>query len=736
MEDQQHSPASSPKAKRGKTAASEKGASVERELDEEEKRALNEVEAEISKLLSNGIKDGSILGNEKDCAAVWKHIQAVYSDDTEEESEEFGVDKRLKDVIRAYSEGSTLRMSELIQELRKNISLHCKDVDSDISDLKFSTLIPVFLDRKTFGEPFSSPNTTDRMESTRAECLWIWECPSLDVFPQYMQERMKMARDSRNLVHKRYKALLKVKDAIKRGDQAAVAAANEQLGAIYRKVLLEKERREKMEAKRAVAEPKAQPITSIFSKVPMAKEQKQSKISSPVRQHKSSAKMSANAGSSQPSLLLSWLKSVPSSNASSSGDKNISKAQTKEKGAYTATKTAPNKASVNSAVSMAEEVMGEYEGLGAAGNHVTELSEHIAKLPYSAKNGRTSDGLKKENRDHKAVNDGDFESFKKVCENHREAWMRYFTYMNSNRRFFVETSTNRDDGSMESGSPKREQVTKSFLVDDIINNIVDAAYGDPALRQERHPRVFHMSDNDWKRPSMRLLISRSSNYVKPTDPMAIESVMDYFNDSDEDWFEQYDVDDVDESGSEEEEEEEEENDWIVQDNQEQGVQKHTQNLCEVVKVYCVNKNWHWIIDGIPQNNEECCSIEEAKNNGMNITTCDYGFGYEGYTTNPITDFVSGMRGNRVIMTTEDVQDFLKYCHAKHTKKEDLIAEFKELKPFCSTSEMKEKFKKYICRMKVDTTRQRWLVTTEAALLFGIRDELDAILAKEMEEVAE
>lgn len=742
MDGQQQSPSCSPKAKRSKTVGQvDQSPRDERELDEEEQRAFNEVESEISQLLSSGIQDVSIIGNEEECASVWAHIERSYGDGEAEANDEFGIDPRLKDAIRAFAEGSLLPIHSLIRDLRKRIAPLGDIVNGDLSDVRFATLIPVFVTRKNLGEAFASTNATARMESDRRECLWVWEAPSLDVFPQPLQERMKAARETRTLISKRYKALMRLTDAIKKGDKAAKSAANDQLSAIYKKMLLEREKRERMESKRKAEELKAQQMRSLFTKGGYAKETKTTCKTAPQlmrdKQSKTSAKSTAKTASKPPNMLLNWLKSSTAGKPASAGGEGAAVKTSSVNVTVSPSAVEARKVSVTEeAVPSTAASIGEFDAMGATEAQMLELSKYIANLPHNIKAAMTVEAAKgRACESYQTDRDGQFDDFLKLCENHRESWMRFFTYVHSNRKFYVETRTNTDEGTV-GAAPTPEAVSRSFAVDDLINNIDDTGYGDPTLRQERYSRVFHMSDNDWKRPSMRLVVSRSSQHIKATDPLSIEAVMDYFADSDEEWFENYDVDDVDVSGSEEEDEEDEDNDWIVQDNPQQDLQKHTLNLCEVVKVYCQHKHWHWIVDGVPQNNDECCSVEEARKNGINVLPSHYGFGYEGYTSNPITDFVSGMLGHRVIMTTEDVQEFLKHCHGKHTKKEYLIQEFKEMKPFCSTAEIKDKFKKYMCRMKVDNTPQRWLVTTEAALLFGIRDELDAILSQAMEQVTD
>ncbi|GBE60655.1 hypothetical protein, conserved [Babesia ovata] len=760
MTEQRSSTLLSPNAKRAKISANaEYSADVtvpdaeqngqseaKAELDEEAKLALDEVESEISQLLATGIQDTSVFGCHDECAAIWQHIRQQHGELGSTIDNELGIDPQLRDVIRAFAEGSVLPISALISHLREHIASHCKFANHDIGNMELDTLIPRIVTRKNLGEVFAGDNAVDRMESMRAECMWIWESPSIDVFPDTIQERVNAAREARNLISRRYITLIKVRDAIKSGDRVARYAANEELGAIYKKMLLEREKRERLEVKNKAKGSKKRETSAQHAKASQAKD---TKASANTKQEKTTARCPSKpqaASSKQPNMLLSWLKSSSTTPATSTGaDDNAGNAASAARSSPPATKAPASSSGTGPSVQPAEANADDYDDMGATDAQMVEIAKLMDALPRHRRHGN-SDGLTHDMScvtpepvstagDDDAPN---FDEFKKMCEGHREAWMRYFTYINSNRKFYVESSTNTastEEGPAETAAA-RENSAKGFVVDDLVNNVRDTIYGDQTLKQERSARLFYMSDNEWKRPSMRLLISRSSQLVKPTEPLAIEPAMDYYADSDEEWFEQYDVDDVEESGSEEEDEDEDENDWIVQDNPQQELQKHTLNLCEVVKVYCVNRNWHWIVDGVPQNNDECCSVEEAKKNGMNIVPCDFGFGYEGYTQNPISEFVNNMRGHQIIMTKEDVQEFLKLCHGKHTKKELLISEFKNKKPFCSTAELREKFKKYICRMKVDHTPQRWLVTTEAAILFGIRPELDAILAVAMEQVLE
>ncbi|CDR94171.1 hypothetical protein, conserved [Babesia bigemina] len=718
-------------------------------LDEETQLALDEVESEISQLLATGIQDTSVLGRHDECEAVWQRIRQQHGELRSTVDNELGIDPQLRDVVRAFAEGSVLPISGLITQLREHIAAHCKVANQDIGSTQLDTVVPLLVTRKNLGEAFDGDNEMDRLESVRAECMWVWESPSVDVFPDTIQERVNAAREARNLISRRYITLVKVRDAINSGDTAARNAANEELGAIYKKMLLEREKRERLEAVNKTKKVKKHESSPPQAKVSQAKD---SKAAPNTKHEKATAKATAKphaASSKQPNMLLNWLKSSSTTPAASSiGDDNAGNAPSTARSSPPATKAPTSSSGTGPSLQPTEVNADDYEDMGASEVQMVEIAKLMEALPRNRRQqsspNASAHGVSCDTAERvSTADDGDgsspdFDEFKKMCEDHRNAWMRYFTYVNTNRKFYVEASTNTastDEGAAEPVSA-RESGSKGFVVDDLVNNIRDTIYGDKALKQERSARLFYMSDNEWKRPSMRLLISRSSQIVKPTEPLAIEPAMDYYGDSDEEWFEQYDVDDVEESGSEEEDDDEDENDWIVQDNPQQELQKHTLNLCEVVKVYCVNKNWHWIVDGVPQNNDECCSIEEAKKNGMDIAPCDYGFGYEGYTQNPISEFVSNMRGHQIIMTKEDVQEFLKLCHGKHTKKEVLISEFKNKKPFCSTVELREKFKKYICRMKVDHTPQRWLVTTEAAILFGIRHELDAILAAAMEQVLE
>ncbi|GFE54838.1 hypothetical protein BaOVIS_022420 [Babesia ovis] len=724
------------------------GPHVEAKLNEDDQQALEDAESEISQILATGIQDTSIMDNEADCIAVWQHIKEQdYENDIQDE---IGIDKRLKSVVRAYAEGSALNLTTLITKLRTHIAAYC-DITGGYQDARFEELVPLMITRKNLGEAFNSTNGTERMENTRHECMWVWESPEVDVFPTTIREQVMAARDTRNLVSRRYKTLLTVKNAILSGDKTTRMEANEQLGIIYKKMLLEREKQERLDKKRKAAEVKPQQLMSPFTKMAHVRDSKgqHSKTGASGIHDKAGNRVAGKPAAVKPkppNMLLNWLKTSNNTNSSSGGNTSRGSGA----GGRNSDPSHPNRAGDVGGY-YGEPTIEDFEDMGATEAQMTQIAKLLEEIPrpkYAKRDDADTpdvlDIIKQkaqgsEDRDKKV--DG-FSDFLKTCEKHRDAWKRYFTFVHTNRKFYVDASMQsvanlnpQEPGNAE-GPNVPEHTPKTFVVDDVVNNLRDAIYGDASLRPTRGARVFQMSDNTWKRPCMRLVIARDSQTVKPTDPLAIEPVMDYFVDSDEDWFEQFDADDVDESGSEEEEEEDEENDWIVQDNPQQGPQKHTLNLCEVVKVFCMNKNWHWIVDGVPQNNNECCSVEEAKKNGISIVQSDYGFGYEGYTQNPISDFITNMRGHNIIMTKEDVQEFLKLCHAKHTKKETLISDFKEMKPHCSMSEIKEKFKKYICRMKVDSTPQRWLVTTEAALLFGIRDELDAILAAAMEQVVE
>ncbi|EDO06501.1 Chromatin assembly factor 1 subunit A family protein [Babesia bovis T2Bo] len=735
------------------------------QLSEEDQQSLCDTESEISQLLSCGISDTSIIGNDDDCNTVWQYVKDRDSVD------ELGIDNRLKAFVRAFAEGSSLNISSLLTRLRTQMAKYSEFLNIDS---KLDEMVPLMLMRKNLGEPFAGSVASERLESNKPECLWVWESPDLDVFPPVLRDRVMAARESRNLVSRRYRTLVALKNALLEGNAIDRMSANEQLGIIYKKMLLEKERQERLASKRKVSETKPT-ISTLFNKQPHVRDSRSSKATSGDKAvSRSGAKPSPVAKNKSPNMLLKWLKPSPSTGGDTSATTHVLSSKSVEA-------TSPVERSSDPCTIYAVPSMEDLDDMGATSDQMSQIKELITSAPHVRRAGidiigdNTDDALphsgdttpvdtvttedttptsatrttrsrsisasSPKHEDATATKYPRFNDFKRLCESHREAWKRYFTYVDTNRRFYVDASTQAvqptsEEGALVESTATPERISRTFIVDDVVNNVKDTIYGDPALRVSRGIRVFHMSDNEWKRPSMRLVITRESPLVNPLSPLSIEPAMDYFLDSDEEWFEQYDVDDVDESGSEEEEDDDEEHDWIVQDNPQQGPQKHTQNLCEVVKVFCMNRNWHWIVDGVPQNVEYCSSIEEARKNGMSIVPSDYGFGYEGYTQNPISEFITNMRGHNIIMTKEDVQEFLKSCHATHTKKETLIADFKEKRPHCSIAEIREKFKKYICRMKVDSTPQRWLVTTEAAILFGIRDELDSILATAMEQVAE
>ncbi|AFZ79403.1 hypothetical protein BEWA_022510 [Theileria equi strain WA] len=600
----------------------------------EDLEKVKDLEDQISQIINAGIQDTSILRNPEQCTAVWEYVQQ-HSEGQTDELDDFGVDARLKSIVRAFGEGSTLTLTDLVPRLNEAIRKHsnCAVIDNQLMKL-----VPIFLIRKNLGDPHMNSSGITRSECKRPECLWVWESPTQDVFSLQLLESVRSARETRNMISRRYKALLKLKNSILSGNTQGQQAATETLNTIDRKMLLDKEKKERAEAKKKSAEVK--------------REGKPEKRERREKENVEKAKKSATAN-----MLLSWLK-VP--------------------------------------------------------------GESKDGVPSRSSGTISVDGTDQEKEELKKIVDSldcAESEFSTLCEHHRNVWMRYFTYMASRRRFYIEYPNE----------------TKN-IVTDVPANIEQTSYGCTSLKQERHARTFHMFDTEWKRPPMRLAICKRSSVVTSKTPLEIESALDYGCDSDDEWFEKYDVDVIgDEEEEEEESEEEEADEWIVQDNPQErefgtGV---FDGASESVKVYCMYNNWHWIVDGNPLQSQEVSSKKVASENGMNIMPSEFGFGFEGYTRNPVLD-LGTMKGNKITLSRQDVEELLKFCHGKHTSKELLISDFKELKPFASLAEIKAKFKKYMHRVKIDDTPHRWLVTPEATKLFGIRKHLDKILTEQLD----
>ncbi|KAK2195594.1 Chromatin assembly factor 1 subunit A [Babesia duncani] len=626
---------------------------TDEEVDQEECGLGNEalqqlqlVEEDLSQIISSGIQDTSVLLNRDLVKVVWSHITNVYGN-VQEQQDDFGLDIHTKSAIRALCEGSTLPVTSLAPLLKQA----CDSLGIDLSVEKLATLVPIFLTRRNFGDSFSQSAGVTRYECDNKACLWVWESPTNDVFPDSMLDQVKAAKENRNLVSRRYKTLIKLKTAITKQDVKMQQTLREQLNNISRKIIQEREKRERIENKRKIDSKRAKSIGSGDNG----------------DKHQSQG---------QPNMLLNWLKPTESK----------------------ARDTGERVGSVD--VFLSSKLQVDLEDFAPIEKDRNECKRLIEALPSG-------------NVAHKDLN---YQEFLDTCRLHTEAWMDYYTFLSTHRRFVVENN-------------KPEALQKTIHVENVAANLLDTTYGDVSLRLNRHCRIFQMFDNQWKRPCMRLAISRSSDHVSALEPLGVEAALDYACDSDEEWFTQYDVDDVDDSGSEDEDEEEELDDFIVEDQNDKHKPQAADaiSLGESVKVYCIYRNWHWIIDGVAQSNDDCCNKQQALSNGISIVPSDWGFGFEGFTRNPIPDFLRSLKGNKIIMTKEDVIELLLLCHGQHTRKEDLIAEYKQSKPYCSTSEVRQKFAKYIQRVKIDDTRHRWLVTTEAAKLFGISRKLDCVL---------
>ncbi|XP_952216.1 uncharacterized protein TA13525 [Theileria annulata] len=616
---------------------------------------LQEVEAELAQIVSTGIQDTSFMCKSEYCVMIREYTDKLFP---EPQTDDFGVDVRLKNVVRALGEGSVLPLSELVNALKMSLGSFF-DLGPDD---KLYKLVPVFLSRKNLGEPYVNLSGIVRSECKRRDCMWIWESPTLEVFPHALLDQVRSSREARNLISRRYKALSKLKNCIITEDLKGQQMALETLNSLDRKMLLDKERKERIDFKRKSLD------------------------------KRKNEKMKAQKTNSN--MLLSWLKVQKSEETSES-----------RKDTYSPM-LPPKEPTRNICIECSDKQRTDLENILEPLSDFSEPDDHLfTKLhSFNEINNAVKPGVKEENA----------EIFK-ISNLHRDVWTRFHTYLEMNRQFYVETNEN------------------LIWVDDPLNNVEQANHNSTCLKPSRHCRVFTMYDNAWKRPPMRYLVGRSSSLVTRFNQITPDPNVDYCVDSDEDWFERYDADDVELTEEEEEEEEEEDQEWIVQDSpkpREFSTGVFDTDLSKCVKVFCMYKNWHWIIDGKPVC-DQFSSKETALENGIIITHSEYGFGFEGYTSNPIVDLMRNLRGTKITMSRSDVEDLLRLCHGKHTRKEDLIAIFKESKPFASMSEIKNKFKKYMTRLKIDDKPHRWMVTPEAAKLFNIRKELDQILTHQL-----
>ncbi|UKJ90453.2 hypothetical protein MACJ_001386 [Theileria orientalis] len=653
---------------------------------------LQEVEDKLSQIVSTGIQDTSFMRDAETCTQIWEHTNKLFPDP---QNDDFGVDVRLKNVVRALGEGSVLPLTDLVTSL-KICLIHFCDFGVNFDD-KLSKLVPIFLTRRNLGESYVALSGLSRSECKRTECLWVWESPTLDVFPSHLHDKVKTFRENRNLISRRYKALSKLKNSILTENLAGQQAALEVLNTLDRKMLQDKERKEKLGAKRKLVDNKK-------------------------KHEKVKVQKTAN-------MLLTWLKPQKS-------EKND---EVEENESQTSTNTAEYTPE-NIFIEGSDDQKAELERILSSVANTNKLKDiYFVKKPNVMNQGvqPSNEGDPEASKEQDMQDDEREGDIFDLANLHRDVWTRFHSYMDTNRQFYVETAE-----------------SSHMWVSEPLSNVEDATHNASELKAKKHCRVFSMFDSGWKRPPMRYVVGRTSVNVTSLNQLGQEANLDYWVDSDEDWFERYDADDVEVSEEEEEEEEDEDQDWIVQDTPNvhefsTGVFFTSENdangdaskgegfksgmkgdLSAWAKVFCLYRNWHWIVDGKPLD-YELSNKELAVKNGMKLTRSEYGFGFEGYTKNPIVEMVRKLRGDKIRLSRRDVEALLKLCHGKHTRKEDLILAFKEERPMTSVSEIRSKFGKYLTREKIDDKPHRWMVTPEAAKLFNIRKELDRILTDQL-----
>ncbi|KFH07825.1 hypothetical protein TGVAND_214560 [Toxoplasma gondii VAND] len=259
-------------------------------------------------------------------------------------------------------------------------------------------------------------------------------------------------------------------------------------------------------------------------------------------------------------------------------------------------------------------------------------------------------------------------------------------------------------------------------------------YTDNSLRDLPYLRTAWVNLDEWKRPVRRLLLGKQAKKSTACEQWAEESCIDYDRDSDEEWFENFDVDDLDEGKDEDEEEElegEEDKDWLVEDDDEGsgagragfGQSVRFESLCD----------WHWSFEGEEKPNArdegvDPCVVNSVRDrNWLSIYGCvvdDWG----GKPFEKLEAIVTGTT-QRKKMTDEELCSLFKFSHAKKDSKTKLIADFHKLNKHLTKADLERRFKEHIVyERRPEDKQKRWYVSAEATEAFNLKEDLESIAA--------
>ncbi|PFH37090.1 hypothetical protein BESB_035480 [Besnoitia besnoiti] len=259
-------------------------------------------------------------------------------------------------------------------------------------------------------------------------------------------------------------------------------------------------------------------------------------------------------------------------------------------------------------------------------------------------------------------------------------------------------------------------------------------YTDNSLRDLPYLRTAWVNLDEWKRPVRRLLLGKQAKKSTPCEQWAEESCIDYDRDSDEEWFENFDVDDLDEGKDEEEEEEpegEEDKDWLVEDDDEAsgagrsgfGHSVRFESLCD----------WQWFFEGEEKANARGEGVDPwvvqtvRDRNWASI----YGCVVDDWGGKPFEKLEAALAATtqRKKMTEEELCSLFKFCHAKKDSKVKLIADFHKLNKHLTKADLERRFKEQLVyERRPEDKLKRWYVSAEAMEAYSLKEELDAIAA--------
>nr|CEL69461.1 TPA: hypothetical protein BN1204_051710 [Neospora caninum Liverpool] len=259
-------------------------------------------------------------------------------------------------------------------------------------------------------------------------------------------------------------------------------------------------------------------------------------------------------------------------------------------------------------------------------------------------------------------------------------------------------------------------------------------YTDNSLRDLPYLRTAWVNLDEWKRPVRRLLLGKQAKKSSACEQWAEESCIDYDRDSDEEWFENFDVDDLDEGKDEEEEEElegEEDKDWLVEDDDEGSGAGRTgfghsvrfESICD----------WHWSFEGEEKPNALDAGVDPFSINSVRDRNwvSIYGCVVDDWGGKPFEKLEAAVSATsqRKKMTDEELCSLFKFSHAKKDSKTKLIADFHKLNKHLTKADLERRFKEHIVyERRPEDKQKRWYVSAEATEAFNLKEDLESIAA--------